>query len=59
MWHLRGNAILDIGKSQAMLIRNEQIPGEILTPGEQERNETMMMCVSRAEKGCSRLVLDA
>ncbi len=31
----------------------------ILTPAEQERNETMMMCVSRAEKGCSKLVLDA
>lgn len=29
-----GNAILDIGKSQAMLIRNEQIPGEVLNPGD-------------------------
>ena len=29
-----GNAILDIGKSQAMLIKNEQIPGEELNPGD-------------------------
>ncbi len=29
-----GNAILDIGKSQAMLIKNEQIPGEVLNPGD-------------------------
>ena len=29
-----GNVILDIGKSQAMLIKNEQIPGEVLRPGE-------------------------
>ncbi len=29
-----GNAILDIGKSQAMLIKNEQIPGETLNPGD-------------------------
>ncbi|MFH5823168.1 cytochrome P450 [Georgenia sp. AZ-5] len=30
----------------------------ILTPEEQEANETMMVCVSRAERGCSRLVLE-
>ncbi len=29
-----GNVILDIGKSQAMLIKNEQIPGEVLNPGD-------------------------
>ncbi len=29
-----GNVILDIGKSQAMLIKNEQIPGEQLNPGD-------------------------
>ncbi|MFV9430794.1 cytochrome P450 [Rhodococcus rhodochrous] len=31
----------------------------ILTATEQEANETMMICVSRAEKGCPKLVLDA
>lgn len=31
----------------------------ILTPREQEANKTMMICVSRAEKGCAKLVLDA
>ncbi|MGW5076598.1 cytochrome P450 [Rhodococcus sp. NPDC004095] len=31
----------------------------ILTATEQEANETLMICVSRAEKGCARLVLDA
>lgn len=30
----------------------------ILTPAEQAANRTMMICVSRAEKGCARLVLD-
>ena len=30
----------------------------ILTPDEQEANETLMICVSRAERGCPRLVLD-
>lgn len=30
----------------------------ILTATEQEANETMMICVSRAEQGCARLVLD-
>ncbi len=29
-----GNVILDIGKSQAMLIKNEQIPGEVFAPGD-------------------------
>ncbi|MBQ7936854.1 MAG: transcription termination/antitermination protein NusA [Clostridia bacterium] len=29
-----GNVILDIGKSQAMLIKNEQIPGEEFNPGD-------------------------
>ncbi len=29
-----GNVILDIGKSQAMLIKNEQIPGEEFKPGD-------------------------
>ncbi len=29
----------------------------ILSPSEQEANETMMICVSRAQKGCPRLVL--
>ena len=29
-----GNVILDIGKSQAMLIKNEQIPGEIFNAGD-------------------------
>ncbi len=29
-----GNVILDIGKSQAMLIKNEQIPGEQFNPGD-------------------------
>ena len=31
----------------------------ILTDAEQEANETMMVCVSRAAKGCTKLVLDA
>ena len=31
----------------------------ILTPREQAANDTMMLCVSRAEKGCSKLVIDA
>lgn len=30
----------------------------ILSATEQERNDTMMICVSRAKKGCSKLVLD-
>jgi ferredoxin-NADP reductase len=30
----------------------------ILTPQEQEANETMMVCVSRAERGCGKLVLE-
>ncbi|WP_127131219.1 cytochrome P450 [Georgenia sp. SYP-B2076] len=30
----------------------------ILTTTEQEANETLMICVSRAEKGCGRLVLE-
>ncbi|WP_127131193.1 cytochrome P450 [Georgenia sp. SYP-B2076] len=30
----------------------------ILTPAEQEANETMMICVSRAEGSCPRLVLE-
>ncbi|MFI1459777.1 cytochrome P450 [Nocardia carnea] len=30
----------------------------ILTPAEQTASETMMICVSRAAEGCSRLVLD-
>ncbi|MCK6211800.1 cytochrome P450/oxidoreductase [Georgenia sp. EYE_87] len=30
----------------------------ILTPAEQDANATMMICVSRAEKGCPRLVLE-
>lgn len=30
----------------------------ILTPDEQSANETLMICVSRAERGCPKLVLD-
>jgi ferredoxin len=30
----------------------------ILTASEQEADETMMICVSRAADGCSRIVLD-
>lgn len=30
----------------------------ILTPDEQDANETLMICVSRAGRGCPRLVLD-
>jgi ferredoxin len=30
----------------------------ILTASEQEANETLMICVSRAAAGCPRLVLD-
>lgn len=31
----------------------------ILSEGEQKANQTMMICVSRAERGCGKLVLDA
>jgi ferredoxin len=31
----------------------------ILSEGEQKANLTMMICVSRAERGCGKLVLDA
>lgn len=49
-----GNAILDIGKSQAMLIRNEQIPGETLVPGEHVK--IYVVEVRSAQKGPQVLI---
>ena len=53
-----GNALLSIGKSEAMLVKNEQIPGEVLKEGDQiyvsevrETKKGPQVIISRTHSG--------
>jgi len=49
-----GNASLEIGKSEAMLVRNEQIPGEVLKEG--DRIKIYVVEVRKTQRGPQVLI---
>lgn len=49
-----GNATLEIGKSEAMLVRNEQIPGEVLKEG--DRIKIYVVEVRKTQRGPQVLI---